>query len=83
MTPKGDYIFVRKLEGKVTSLIIPPKYQYQAEDFHSGVVFNKGHKVHQVNIGDEVAYNKNHGTEIELDDDKFIIIRPTHIMAVK
>lgn len=82
MTPKSENIFIEPIEKKVTSLIIPPKYKYKSKEFSSGRVIAKGPKVTKVDIGDEIAYHKDFGINIELDDQKFVVIRPRHILAV-
>lgn len=82
MNPFSDNIFLSPLEKKVTSLIIPPKYEYRSREFLSGKVLAKGKKVTQVDIGDEVAYSKDAGITVEMDGNKFVVIGPRHILAV-
>lgn len=82
MTPRGDYIFLEPIDKKVTSLIIPPKYAYRSKEFSSGKVISKGKKVTSVDIGDEIAYHKDFGCNVELEDTKFVVIRPRNILAI-
>lgn len=82
MQPKSNYIFLSKIDTQVSGLIIPPKYQYRADKFHKGKVEAIGRKVTEVVVGDEVAYNKDLGIEVELSEKKFIVIRPQHIFAI-
>lgn len=82
MKPAGDKIFIEPIDKKVTSLIIPPKYAYRAKEFYSGRVIDKGSKVTCVEIGDEVAYHKDFGVPVELDDKKFVVIVKDHILAI-
>jgi co-chaperonin GroES (HSP10) len=82
MTPTSDKIFIKPLDKSVSGLIIPPKYQYKAKEFLSGRVLAKGKKANQVEVGDEVAYSKDLGVEVELDDQKIVVIKQGHIFAV-
>lgn len=83
MKPTSDKIFIEPIDKKVTSLIIPPKYAYRSKEFFSGVVIAKGPKVTQnIQIGDEVAYAKDFGCQVEHNDKKFTVIKPGHILAV-
>lgn len=82
MTPFSNKIFVTPLEKPVTSLLIPPKYAYKSKGFLSGIVVSKGKKVIEVDDGDEVAYHKDSGKEVEIDGKKMVVIRPVDILAV-
>lgn len=82
MTPKGSYIFLTVIDKKVSSLIIPPKYQYRSKQFLSGRVEAIGRLVTQTQVGDEIAYAKDAGIEIEYEDKKYIVIQPRSILAV-
>lgn len=82
MSPTADNILLEPIEKKVTNLIILPKYAHKHKEFLSGRVFKVGPKVTQVSPGDEVAYAKDTGIEIELQDHKFVAIKPKHILAV-
>lgn len=82
MTPTADNIFLQPIDKKVTNLIVPSKYAYRAKEFHSGKVLMKGHKITQVEDGDEIAYSKDMGIEVELEDKKYVVIKPKHILAV-
>jgi co-chaperonin GroES (HSP10) len=83
MRPSSNKIFLSPVDHPITSLIIPPKYERRAKTFLSGIVIARGSKITSVQEGDEVAYAKEMGIEIELEDKKFVIIRPKHILAVK
>lgn len=82
MTPRSDKIFIEPLDKKVTSLIVPPKYSYRSKEFASGRVIDKGSKIDCVEIGDEIAYHKDFGVTVELNDKKFVVILKHHILAV-
>lgn len=82
MTPRRDKIFIEPIDKKVTSLIVPPKYSYRSKEFSSGRVIAKGSKIDCVEVGDEIAYHKDFGVNVELDDRKFTVILKHHILAV-
>jgi co-chaperonin GroES (HSP10) len=82
MKPKSDNIFLEPIDKKVTSLIVPPKARYRSKQFLSAKVIAIGRLVNQVQIGDEVAYAKDTGTEVEFDDKKMVVIKPRHILGV-
>ena len=46
-----------------------------------GVVDGKEIKM-QVKVGDKVIYSKYSGTDVELDEEKFVIVRQNDILAV-
>jgi co-chaperonin GroES (HSP10) len=82
MTPTADHIFLKPIEKKITSLIIPPKYRNKAYEFFSGIVHSTGKRITTVQPGDEIAYAKDSGVTVEINDEKFVIIKPRHIVAV-
>lgn len=82
MKPTADNIFIEPIEKKVTSLIIPPKYKYRSKEFSSGKVIAIGKKVTKVDVGDEIAYHRDFGINIDLNNKKFVVIRPRHILAI-
>lgn len=83
MSPKSNHIFLSPIEKRLSSvLIVPPKYEYKSKEFLSGRVESIGRLVNQVEIGDEVAYAKDAGIEVEFEDRKYIVIQPKSILAV-
>jgi co-chaperonin GroES (HSP10) len=82
MNPKSDNIFIEPIDKKVTNLIVPARAQYRSKEFLSGKVVAKGRLVNQVEIGEEVAYGKDSGYEVEVGDKKFVVIKPRAIIAV-
>ena len=46
-----------------------------------GVVDGKEIKM-QVKVGDKVIYSKYSGTDVELDDEKYVIVKQNDILAV-
>jgi co-chaperonin GroES (HSP10) len=83
MKPKSDHIFLEPVDRPVTSLIVPARAEYRSKEFLSGRVVAIGPRVHQVEVGEEVAYGKDLGIEILHHDTKFVVIKPRHILAVR
>lgn len=75
-------IFVRPIDKPVSTLLIPPKYAYKAKQYYSGIVEIAG-KNTPVKPGDEIAYSKDGGTEIEFEGKTWVVIKTNHIIAVK
>lgn len=78
--PTSTNIFVSPIDKPVSTLLIPPKYAYKSKQFYSGKVVATGYD--QVSVGDEIAYSKDGGIEIELEGQKLIVIKPKHLIAV-
>lgn len=75
-------IFIKPIDKPVSTLLIPPKYAYKSKEYYSGIVTHIGKDVFQVNIGDEVAHSKEGGIDIEFEGEKYIVIRPSMLIAV-
>ena len=82
INPTSDNIFILPIDKKVTSLIIPPKFEYRSKEFLSGKVLALGKNVTQVSLGDEIAYAKDTGWTVEYGKQKMVVIKPKHIIAV-
>ncbi len=83
LRPKANYIFLDPIDRPVSSLLIPPKLSRKMKNFFNGKVIAKGPAVHEVDLGDTVAYDKHMGIEIELEEKKLVIIKPGAILAVE
>lgn len=75
-------IFLTPIDKPVSTLLIPPKYAYKSKEYYSGMVTHIGKDVSEVKVGDEVAYSKDGGIDIEFDGQKYIVIRPSMLIAV-
>lgn len=82
ITATSSNIFIRPIDKPVSTLLIPPKYAYKSKEYYSGIVTHIGKDVFHVNVGDEVAYPKDGGTEIEFEGEKYIVIKPGMLIAV-
>ena len=90
LVPLGDRVVLKQLEAEQTpkSGIVLPGQEIekpqQAEVIAvgpGGVVDGKEVKM-EVKTGDKVIYSKYAGTEVKLEDEKFIIVKQSDILAV-
>jgi len=82
LTPLAGRIVVKRLEPKrVTDkgLAIPKEFQIQES---KGVVVELGPDISDINIGDNIVYGRYSGTEIEVDGEKYLIMRKDDVIAV-
>ena len=90
LVPLGDRVVLKQLEAEQTtkSGIVPPgqaqEKPQQAEVIAvgpGGVVDGKEVTM-QVKVGDKVIYSKYSGTDVEVDEEKFVIVKQNDILAV-
>ena len=90
LKPVADRVIVKyfETEDKTASGIVLPESSkektQQAEVIAvgpGGVVDGKEITM-QVKAGDQVIYSKYSGTEVELDDEKYVIVKQSDILAV-
>ena len=88
LVPLGDRVVLKQLEAEPKSGIVLPGQEkekpQQAEVIAvgpGGVVDGKEIKM-EVKAGDKVIYSKYAGTEVKLEDEKFIIVKQNDILAV-
>ena len=46
------------------------------------IALGKGEKLVEISVGDKVVFNKNSGSEIEDNDEKFLIVNVEDILAI-
>lgn len=84
--PLADRVLIQPAaaEDKTASGIIIPDSAKEKPLKGSVVAVGKGTKDEEmvVKIGDQVLYGKYAGTELELDNEKYIIMRQSDILAV-
>ena len=89
ITPLHDRVLVRRLKEKETAkggIIIPDTAK---EKPHEGEVMaigagkiEKGHRIPlDVKVGDRILFGKFTGSEIEIDDQEYLILREDEILA--
>jgi chaperonin GroES len=84
--PLADRVLIQPAaaEEKTASGIIIPDSAKEKPLKGSVIAVGKGTKDEEmvVKVGDQVLYGKYAGTEIELDNEKYIIMRQSDILAV-
>ena len=74
LVPLADRVVLKQLEAEQTTksgIVLGP----------GGVVDGKEIKM-EVKVGDKVIYSKYAGTEVKLEEEKFIIVKQSDILAV-
>lgn len=90
LTPLGDRVVLKQLEAEETTasgIVLPGKEKEKPQQAEiiavgpGGVVDGKEVKM-EVKVGQKVIYSKYAGTEVELDEEKYIIVKQNDILAV-
>ena len=90
LQPLCDRVVIRQLEAEETTksgIVLPGTAKEKPQQAEvvavgpGGVVDGKEIKM-EVKPGDKVIYSKYAGTEVKLEDDEFIIVRQSDILAV-
>ena len=90
LVPLADRVVLKQLEAEQTTksgIVLPGQEKEKPQQAEviavgpGGVVDGKEIKM-EVKTGDKVIYSKYAGTEVKLDDEKFIIVKQNDILAV-
>lgn len=90
LVPLGDKIVLKQLEAEETTksgIVLPGQAKEKPQQAEviavgpGGVVDGKEITM-QVKVGDKVIYSKYSGTEVELDNEKFVVVKQNDILAV-
>ena len=90
LVPLGDRVVLKQLEAEETTksgIVLPGQAQEKPQQAEviavgpGGVVDGKEVKM-EVTVGDKVIYSKYSGTEVEIEDDKYVIVKQNDILAV-
>ena len=90
LVPLGDKIVLKQLEAEETTksgIVLPGQAKEKPQQAEviavgpGGVVDGKEITM-QVKVGDKVIYSKYSGTEVELDNEKYVIVKQNDILAV-
>ena len=90
LVPLGDKVVLKQLEAEETTksgIVLPGQAKEKPQQAEvvavgpGGVVDGKEVTM-QVKVGDKVIYSKYSGTEVELDEEKLIIVKQSDILAV-
>ena len=90
LVPLGDRVVLKQLKAEQTTksgIVLPGQEKEKPQQAEviavgpGGVVDGKEIKM-EVKAGDKVIYSKYAGTEVKLEDEKFIIVKQNDILAV-
>ena len=90
LVPLSDRVVLKQLEAETTTksgIVLPGQDKEKPQQAEviavgpGGVVDGKEIKM-EVKAGDKVIYSKYAGTEVKLEDEKFIIVKQNDILAV-
>ena len=90
LSPLGDRIVVRPIEREVVTkggIVLPDTAKEKPQDGEiiavgPGKLSDDGTRIAMdVKVGDKVLYAKYTGTEVEIDDEKLLIMHESDIMA--
>ena len=90
LVPLGDKIVLKQLEAEETTksgIVLPGQAKekpQQAEviEIGPGGLVDGKEVTMQVKAGDKVIYSKYSGTEVEIEDEKYVIVKQNDILAV-
>ena len=90
LVPLGDKIVLKQLEAEETTksgIVLPGQAKEKPQQAEvvavgpGGVVEGKEITM-QVKVGDKVIFSKYSGTEVEVEDEKYVIVKQNDILAV-
>ena len=90
LVPLADRVVLKQLEAEQTTksgIVLPGQEKEKPQQAEviavgpGGVIEGKEVKM-EVKAGDKVIYSKYAGTEVKLEDEKFIIVKQSDILAV-
>ena len=90
LVPLSDRVVLKQLEAEETTksgIILTSSAQEKPQEAEviavgpGGVVDGKEVSM-QVKVGDKVIYSKYSGTEVEVEDEKYVVVKQNDILAV-
>lgn len=90
LKPLCDRVVIKQLEAEEktkSGIVLPSQAKEKPQEAEivavgpGGVVDGKEIKM-EVNVGDRIIYSKYAGTEVKLDEEDFIIVRQSDILAI-
>ena len=90
LVPLADRVVLKQLEAEQTTksgIVLPGQDKEKPQQAEviavgpGGVVDGKEIKM-EVKVGDKVIYSKYAGTEVKLEEEKFIIVKQNDILAI-
>jgi chaperonin GroES len=92
LRPLGDRVVVKPLEAEEKTkggIILPDTAKDKPQEGEvvavgPGRVLENGNRVAlDVKVGDRVVYSKYGGTEVKIDDEEYLVIRESDLLAVR
>jgi len=92
LRPLGDRVVVKPLEAEEKTkggIILPDTAKDKPQEGEvvavgPGRVLENGNRVPlDVKVGDRVVYSKYGGTEVKIDDEEYLVIRESDLLAVR
>lgn len=90
LVPLGDRIVLKQLEAEETTksgIVLPGQSKEKPQQAEviavgpGGVVDGKEIKM-EVKVGDKVIYSKYAGTDVKLEEEEYIIVKQSDVLAV-
>lgn len=90
LVPLGDRIVLKQLEAEETTksgIVLPGQSKEKPQQAEvvavgpGGVIDGKEVKM-EVKVGDQVIYSKYAGTEVKLDEEDYIVVKQSDILAI-
>ena len=90
LVPLGDRVVLKQLVAEETTksgIVLPGQSKEKPQQAEvvavgpGGTVDGKEVKM-EVKVGDNVIYSKYAGTEVKLDDEEFIVVKQSDILAI-
>ena len=90
LVPLGDRVVLKQLEAEETTksgIVLPGQAQEKPQQAEviavgpGGMVEGKEVKM-EVVVGDKVIYSKYSGTEVEVEEEKYVVVKQNDILAV-
>jgi len=90
LKPLGDRVVIKQLEAEEktkSGIVLPSQSKEKPQEAEvvavgpGGTVDGKEVKM-EVKVGDRIIYSKYAGTEVKLDEDEFIIVKQSDILAI-
>ena len=90
LVPLGDRVVLKQLVAEETTksgIVLPGQSKEKPQQAEvvaagpGGMVDGKEVKM-EVKVGDQVIYSKYAGTEVKLDEEEFIIVKQSDILAI-
>ena len=90
LVPLGDRVVLKQLEAEETTksgIVLPGQAQEKPQQAEviavgpGGIVDGKEVKM-EVAVGDKVIYSKYSGTEVKLENEEYIVVKQSDILAI-